>query len=276
MQESTVGGVRLFVLDDGSFPFPARYFFSNVAEATWRKEVATDPDGKIFVGHNCGLLESAGELILIDTGYGDDTHSGRTGHLLEELVRAGYRCGDVTTVVNTHAHGDHTSRNTLPNDGRRKPAFPNARYYLGRADWDRFNGPDGQMHHFDQNLRSIAELGMLTLVDGALQLTPEVSLLPTPGHTPGHMSVLIQSRGQMAIYLGDLCHHPLHFSHPDWVSCFDTDPGLTPITRARVFRMAREHDALLVCPHATSPGLGRLEQLNHALVWQPPQPPSLS
>jgi glyoxylase-like metal-dependent hydrolase (beta-lactamase superfamily II) len=268
MQVATVGRVRLVVLDDGCFPFPARYFFANVAEAVWRRELATDSEGKIAVGHNYALLESAGELIVIDTGYGDDTHRGRTGHLLEEFDRAGYRRDNVSIVVNTHAHGDHTGRNTVVDDGR-APTFPNARYYLGHADWDRFNGPDGHIHHFDQHLRSLAELGLLTLVDGALQLTPEVSLLPTPGHTPGHMSVLVRSHRQMAMYLGDLCHHPLHFAHPDWVSCFDTDPQLTPSTRKWVFQMALEHDALLVCPHARAPGLGRLGQVKRGVVWSP-------
>ncbi|MFL6672350.1 MAG: MBL fold metallo-hydrolase [Massilia sp.] len=269
MQELTVGALRLIVLDDGSFPFPARYFFSNVPEAAWRREVPTDAEGKIPVGHNYALLQTAGELVAIDTGYGDDTHGGRTGHLLEELARAGYRREQVSAVVNTHAHGDHTSRNTLLDGGRREPAFPNARYYLGRADWDRFNGPEGRVHHFDQQLRSLADCGVLTLVDGALQLTPELSLLPTPGHTPGHMSVVIESQGAMAIYLGDLCHHPQHFSHPGWVSCFDTDPGLTPQTRKWVFRMALEHDALLVCPHAVAPGLGRLTPVRGGVAWSP-------
>jgi glyoxylase-like metal-dependent hydrolase (beta-lactamase superfamily II) len=269
MHESALGDVQLVSLNDGSFPFPARYFFSNVPEAVWRRELATDSEGKIPVGHNYALLKSAGELIVIDTGYGDDTHGGRTGHLLDELARTGHRRDAVTSVVNTHAHGDHISRNTVLADGLSKPAFPNARYYLGRGDWDRFNGPDGQLHHFGQHLRRLADLGMLTLVDGALQLTPEVSLLPTPGHTPGHMSVLIQSHGKMAIYLGDLCHHPLHFAHPDWVSCFDTDPGLTPKTRAWVFQMALAHDALLVCPHAAAPGLGRLRQTARGLAWSP-------
>jgi len=268
VHESTLGDLKLIILDDGSFPFPARYFFANVAQAIWQ-QLVTDPEGKIPVGHNYALLQSVGERVLIDTGYGDDTHGGRTGHLLEELAKAGYRREDVTMVVNTHAHGDHTSRNTCLLHGRSEPAFPNARYYLGRADWDRFQGAEGRVHHFKQQLRLLAERGMLTLTDGALQLTPEVSLLPTPGHTPGHISVFIESRGTMAIYLGDLCHHRLHFSHPDWVSCFDTDPQQTPKTRARVFQTALEHDALLVCPHAAAPGLGRLRPVQHGVVWSP-------
>jgi glyoxylase-like metal-dependent hydrolase (beta-lactamase superfamily II) len=113
---------------------------------------------------------------------------------------------------------------------------------------------------------------MLTLVDGALALTPEVSLLPTPGHTPGHMSVVIRSAGQVAICLGDVCHHPLHFAHPGWVSSFDTDPALTPATRASLFRLALIENALLLCPHAQAPGLGHVERHGERFAWVPLAP----
>lgn len=271
MQVTGVGDARLFVLDDGSFPIPARFFFSNVPEAEWRRELVTDAEGKIAVGHNYALIESAGELILVDTGYGDDTHGGRTGHLLDELARSGHRPGQVTAVVNTHAHGDHTSRNTVLRDGFRMPTFPNAHYYLGRADWERFSGREGEVHHFIEQLLPLADREMLALVDGPLDLTPEVSLLPTPGHTSGHMCVVIRSRGQTALCLGDVCHHPLHFAHPGWISCFDTDPAITPQTRAWVFRMALDHEALLLCTHAAAPGLGRLRQTTSGVAWVPAQ-----
>jgi glyoxylase-like metal-dependent hydrolase (beta-lactamase superfamily II) len=269
MYHCEIGAASLFVLDDGSFPFPAHYFFANVPEEVWRRELATDAQGKIAVGHNYPLIRSGRELILVDTGYGDDTHGGRTGHLLEEFGRTGFRPEQVAAVVNTHAHGDHTGRNTLLASGLRVPAFPNARYYLGRADWHHFAGDDGRVHHFGEQVQALAQRGMLTLVDGALALTPEVSLLPTPGHTPGHLSVVIRSGGQIAICLGDVCHHPLHFSHPDWVSCFDTDPHFTPRTRAWLFRMALDRRALLACPHARAPGLGRLKQTASGVAWVP-------
>jgi glyoxylase-like metal-dependent hydrolase (beta-lactamase superfamily II) len=149
------------------------------------------------------------------------------------------------------------------------PTFANARYFLGRADWERFGGAQGQVHHFDANLRRVHDCGQLALVDGALQLTPEVALLPTPGHTPGHMSVLVESGGHTAICLGDLCHHPLHFTHPDWVSSFDTDPAVTPGTRAWLFALALARDALLACPHAPAPGLGRLRLEHDHVAWIP-------
>jgi glyoxylase-like metal-dependent hydrolase (beta-lactamase superfamily II) len=262
-----VGQLELTVLDDGTWLFPAHFFFKNVNEKTWRQYLRTDTEGKIPVGHNYGLLKTGQDLIVIDTGYGDETHGGKTGHLLEDFDRTGYRREQVSKVLISHAHGDHIKRNTLMQEGQRRPTFPNARYHLARAEWDWFSGP-GHVPEFDEQIVTLDALGLLVLVEGKTQLTPEVLLLPTPGHTPGHTSVLIESQGKLAIYLGDLCHHPLHFSHPDWVSSFDTDPDLTPRTRAQMFALAVERDALLICPHAPSPGLGRLRRTDQGFSWQ--------
>ncbi|HEU4619484.1 MAG TPA: MBL fold metallo-hydrolase [Gammaproteobacteria bacterium] len=269
MHRVALGGIELTVLDDGVFSFPAKPFFRNVPESEWHDEVGADAEGRIRVGHNCGLVDLGGELIVVDTGYGDDTHGGAAGHLLEELDRAGRKREDVTLVVNTHAHGDHVKRNTIVEDGRRRPTFPRARYHLGVADRQWFAGRRGLVHEFDEQIGSIEALGQLALVDGEHALTPEALIHPTPGHTPGHASLIVESQGQTAIFLGDLCHHPLHFSHPDWVSEFDTDPEVTPRTRAMLFELAVERDALLVCAHAAPPGLGRLERANGGFVWEP-------
>lgn len=264
----SIGHLRLTVLDDGTWPFPARAFFHNVPESEWRKEIGTDALGKIPVGHNYAVVETERDLIVIDTGYGDDTHGGRTGHLLAELERAGYRRERVTIVINTHAHGDHIKRNTLLESGRRRPTFARACYYLGRADYDWFRGARGDMHEFEQHIGTLERFRQLALIDEQAALTREVSLLPTPGHTPGHFSVSISSNGLTAIYLGDVCHHPSHFTHPDWVSEFDTQPALTPATRARMLAFAAERDAILICPHAPSPGLGRLTRTREGFQWQ--------
>lgn len=268
MRTFSLGSIRLTVLDDGTWRFPAHTFFDNVPEAAWRAEVDTDDEGKIPVGHNYGLVESEQGLAVIDTGYGDDTHGGKTGHLLEDFDRTGHRREEVGMVILTHGHGDHIKGNTVLHDGKREPAFPRARYHIARADWDWFGGP-GHVPEFDEQLATLEREGRVVLDDGAARLTPEISLLPTPGHTPGHTTVVIESDGQTALYLGDVCHHPLHFSHPDWVSAFDTHPGITPRTRAWLFQFAVERDALIVCPHAPTPGVGRLRRTDGGFSWQP-------
>lgn len=270
MRKLRAGRTEIIILDDGTWPFPAHFFFHNVPEAIWRRQIDMDAEGKIPVGHNHGLIDTGHDLVVIDTGYGDDTHGGRTGHLLEEFERTGYRREQVGIVILTHAHGDHIKRNTLLQDGRRQPTFPHARYHLARADWDWFRGP-GHVPEFDEQIVSLDKLGLLALEDGAARLTPEISLLPTPGHTPGHTSVLVESQGQSVLFLGDVCHHPLHFAHPEWVSAFDTDPEITPRTRAWLFRLAADRNALLVCPHAPAPGLGRLRKTGTGYAWQAQQ-----
>jgi glyoxylase-like metal-dependent hydrolase (beta-lactamase superfamily II) len=270
MYRHPVGQIQLTTLDDGSFPFPAHFFFSNVPEQTWRACLAVDEEGKIPVGHNTALLEDGQRAIVVDTGYGDDTHEGRTGHMLEELERTGRRREDIDTVVLTHGHGDHIKGGVMENrarQGEREPAFPNARYLLARSDYDWFSGP-GRVPEFNERIVPLERRGNLELFDGERRLTPAISLLPTPGHSPGHTNVLIESEGCSALFLGDVCHHPLHFSHPNWVSRFDTDPELTPKTRAWLFALALERNALLVCPHALAPGLGRLRRDQHGYAWQ--------
>lgn len=262
-----MGAVEITVLEDGTLPFPARAFFANVPEDLWSNEVRTDGDGRIPVGHNCALVAAGPDVIVIDTGYGADTHGGLTGRLLEELDRAGRRPQDVTAVVNTHAHGDHIKGNTTVRGGRRVPAFPHARYVLGRADWDWFNGPKGRVHEFAEHVALLADHDRLTLIAGEHGLAPAVRLLPTPGHTPGHTSVIVESGGRTAIFLGDLCHHPLHVRKPEWVSEFDTHPDTTPRTRAALFAFAAEREALVILPHAPPPGLGRIEGSARGYRW---------
>ncbi|MCC6070767.1 hypothetical protein ACFSQU_14615 [Massilia sp. GCM10020059] len=82
------------------------------------------------------------------------------------------------------------------------------------------------------------------------------------------MSVLMESLGESAIYLGDLCHHPPHFEHLDWISSFETDPQVTLESRARLFEMAVQKAALVICPHATYPGMGRVRRVAGGYAWK--------
>ena len=268
MRKLSLGDVEIYVLDDGTLRYPASAFFANVPEAVWRAQARPDHEGNILVGHNCALVRTQRELIVIDTGYGDETHAGATGHLLEELARTGYRCEQVSIVVSTHAHGDHIKRNTIVRGGKREPTFANARYHLAAADFAWFGGA-GRVPEFDEQVVTLERAGMLERVQPEVRLTPEMLLLPTPGHTPGHTSVLIEAGGRTLIFLGDLCHHPLHFEHRDWVSRFDTDPHVTPSTRETLFRRAVETDATVLCPHALAPGLGKLTHAGGRFQWVP-------
>lgn len=270
MQKLMVGQIELFVLDDGTLPFPARLFFRDLPEEVWSPGLPLDAEGKIPVSHNFLLVKTGNDYILIDTGYGDQTHNGLTGHLLEDLDRTGIQREQVTKVITTHAHGDHIKANTIVQEGHRVPTFPNAEYILARPDWDYYRAPERfePDSDFDRHVVTLERNGQLRLVDGEVRLTPEIRLMPTPGHTPGHMSVVIESGGETAIFLGDLCHHISQFTHPDWVTTFDTHPSQTPQSRANLFDFALSKDALLICPHAPYPGLGRLDRMETGIQWR--------
>src|SRR5690606_11521142 len=150
----------------------------------------------------------------------------------------------------------------------RVPAFPNARYVLGQADWDWFNGSRGRVHEFAEHVALLAELDRLTLIAGELPLARDVRALPTPGHTPGHTSVVVESRGRTASLLGDLFGHPGHVQQPQWVSEVETHPETTPRTRTALLAFAAERNALVSRPHAPPPGLGRVERRGAGFRWQ--------
>jgi glyoxylase-like metal-dependent hydrolase (beta-lactamase superfamily II) len=122
---------------------------------------------------------------------------------------------------------------------------------------------------FDLHLRALGDA--LTLVQPGHVLGPGIRLLGTPGHTPGHVSVLIESRGALALCLGDVCHHPAHFGHPDWTSAFDRHPARTPATRRHVLGLAADRHALVLCPHALFPGFGHVRRTAQAFAWEPVQ-----
>lgn len=268
MHELSLGAIDVVVLNDGTWSFPAKAFFANAPEERWRENVHADTQGRIPVGHHCALVAAGDDLILIDTGYGADTHGGCTGRLVDEIERAGRRPADVTVVVNTHAHGDHIKGNTRVRDRIRVPTYPNARYVLGRGDWMWFNGHRGGVHEFPEHIAFLAGLEKLTLAEGDERINSNVRLVATPGHTPGHMSVLVESGDRTAIFLGDVCHHPLHVAEPEWVSEFDSHPHVTPRTRAALFELAVEREALVILPHAPPPGLGRIERSNTGFRWR--------
>jgi glyoxylase-like metal-dependent hydrolase (beta-lactamase superfamily II) len=184
--------------------------------------------------------------------------------LLTQLRAAGIDPDAVTHLVLTHAHFDHYSGVTVERGGRREPAFPKARCYAGRADWDT---PAGQKLRAKQAAQTMGELfrrEMVTLVDGEQELLPGVRLIPTSGESPGHLIVRVESAGQALYCLGDLLHYPVEAEHPRWmVRWADRDKMLA--SRHDLVRRALAENALLVAAHI--PGIGRLEGSESRAVW---------
>lgn len=149
-------------------------------------------------------------------------------------------------------------------------AFPRARYLVQRADWDAFQDPAMKAHapvpYIDEQVTPLRDLGVLDLLDGDHRLTGELAALPTPGHTPGHMSLLVESGGERAVLTGDVAVHPAQVTEPGWCFVLELDPAAATDQRQRFFGRALDEDLLLVACHFPAPGTGKVTPTPTAAV----------
>src|SRR5262249_44052228 len=157
------------------------------------------------------LIDDGQALALIDTGMGDT--GGPGGRLLERLEGAGVAPSDISLVIHTHLHSDHVGWNCVDADGLRRLVFTRARHVVQRADWAHFSEHRAKHPAFEACVEPVRAAGRLELLDGDVPVTGSLSVIRTPGHTPGHQSVVIRSEGAGAIILGDVAHLPLQLWH---------------------------------------------------------------
>jgi glyoxylase-like metal-dependent hydrolase (beta-lactamase superfamily II) len=114
----------------------------------------------------------------------------------------------------------------------------------------------------------LEQLGLVELMHGEHSITPELTAVPTPGHTPGHVSILVTSGGERALVLGDAAHTPVQFQEPDWVSRADMDPELTRQTRRALVERLEREEILVAAGHFEAPGFGRIVRLEGKRYWR--------
>jgi glyoxylase-like metal-dependent hydrolase (beta-lactamase superfamily II) len=220
---------------------------------------------------NCIVARSGDQVLLVDTGMGNKVSGavrergfpGDYGMLLEGLNALGLTPADITVVANTHLHADHCGWNTtFAADGSVVPTFPNARYYVQAGEYEVARHPNERTRgtYFAENFEPLAASGQLELVEGETELIPGVKYWPTPGHTADHASIALSSKGETAIYTGDLVHHAVQVERPAWIAAFDVLPLVSLETKKRLAERALKENALLICVHNPFPGVGRLTE----------------
>jgi glyoxylase-like metal-dependent hydrolase (beta-lactamase superfamily II) len=179
---------------------------------------------------------------------------------LDDLTALGFGRDDVDTVICTHLHFDHVGWNTMLVDGEWVPTFPNARYLLCRDEWEHWDaeGAGGYASTIDDAVRPVVDAGLADLVPSDHRVTDEIRLEATPGHTPGHVAVHVESGGRHALITGDLAHHPVQFAEPDWFADPDTDRAQSAATRRRLLAEHGDRDVLVIGTHFAPPCSGRL------------------
>ena len=191
----------------------------------WLEPHFLNADGKATVSIHGLVVESDGQRILVDTCVGErsvpgyEALAGVGRHFLRELEAAGFAPESIDAVLCTHLHVDHVGWNTVRVEDRFVPAFPNARYLFARAEWEHWSrNPDtGFTPTFRETVQPILDAGQADLVEPEHRITPELRLEPSPGHTPGHVCVAVESRGARALVTGDMtCAGRIESSAAGW------------------------------------------------------------
>jgi glyoxylase-like metal-dependent hydrolase (beta-lactamase superfamily II) len=270
-----VGDVEIMSLSDGMLEFDLCNFFPTIEHEEWH-QYGSHLTAAQKVRFNLGsyLIRSDGRTVLVDTGLGPKPANAPEtpwGILLEEFKANGVSPDEVDMVVLTHLHRDHVGWNLLPQDSKYVPTFPNARYWMSSKDWETCHEPQVQPERFPNAptcVWPLAELGLIEFMPGEHTLTRELTAMPTPGHTPGHMSILITSQGERAIILGDVAHNPAQVHETDWVSRADMDPELTRITRRTLMERVESEGMVVAAGHFPAPGFGKVVRLAGRRYWQ--------
>jgi glyoxylase-like metal-dependent hydrolase (beta-lactamase superfamily II) len=224
-----------------------------------------DQDGRIVLSIASLMLESQGEVLMVDTCIGNDKErtyprwNRMQGDFLARLAAAGFAPERVDTVLCTHMHVDHVGWNTRLVEGAWVPTFANARYLYAQEEWAHWkNEPQEYGPVIEDSVQPIFDAGLADLVGSDHHVTDEVWLEPTPGHTPGHVSVHIASRGEEAVITGDMIHHPCQIANVDWSSEADWNQSMSADTRSGFLARYADRPVLIIGTHFAAPTAGRI------------------
>ena len=273
MQQWQIGDVRITkiveieALGGMSFILPQAQPEA-VKPLSWMVPHFMNEEGKLIASVHALVVETPTLTVVVDTCIGNDKermpnknwHKMQT-RFLEDFRAAGFDPEKIDAVLCTHLHVDHVGWNTYWDGAAWKPTFPNARYLMAKSEfeyWERHEDAVTPHQVFLDSVAPVVEAGLVDLVETTHQVCPEVSLVPTLGHTPGHVSVRIQSQGEEALITGDFLHHPCQMAHPEWASAVDYDAEASTATRWRMLEAYAGTENLLIGTHFAGPTAGRV------------------
>jgi len=237
-------------------------------EMPWLQPHFASEDGQLVLSIHALLVEAPGMRLVVDTCVGNDKPRGLTRNLplstpfLEHLSAAGWSRESVDAVVCTHLHVDHVGWNTMKVDGKWVPTFPKAQYLIGRVEYDHWvqSTDQEQVDIMADSVAPILNAGLAKKVELDHRISPEIRLMPTIGHTPGHVSVVIESKGETAIITGDMMHHPCQVTHPEWLDKYDSNRDIATATRKSFIADYADKPVLIIGTHFAAPTAGHIRQ----------------
>lgn len=244
----------------------------NLLKIPWLKPYFIDNEGNFKAQVSSYIIETNGLKIVIDAGVGNNkvrknfpAWSNLKTDFLERFERIIPNRNEINYVLCTHLHFDHVGWNTMLVDGEWLPTFPNARYLFVKEEFNYWNFfPSKEIEDDHEGIRDsilpIYEKGLVDLIPSDYKISEEILLIPTPGHTPGHVSVLILSDRKQAVITGDVLHHPSQLVHPEWEASFDTNKEKAQISRKNLLNRFADTGTFLIGTHFASPTAGTLRR----------------
>ncbi len=262
-----VGDLRVHEIEGGLQRLDGGAMFGVVPKVLWERRIPADEKNRIPLAVRSVLVETPDELVLIETGIGNKENEKFVGiygvdnapppghpgaDRLQAAIHAlGFTPADITCVVDSHLHFDHAGGNTyLAEDGQVRLSFPRAVYYVQRGEWDYAHNTNERTRasYLPHNYEPVHEAGRFRFVEGDVEIVPGIRVVVTPGHTPYHQSVLIQSRGETACYLADVAPTMAHLALP-WIMGYDVEPLRTLESKRAILARAVEERWLLISTH---------------------------
>ena len=266
--EMEVAGGSKFILPDATR--------DACKEIDWLAPHFMDEDGNLIMSIHALVVDTGDLRLVVDTCIGNDKQrtipnwSNLQTSFLSDLEAAGYPRESIDMVLCTHLHVDHVGWNTMLVDGEWVPTFPNARYLMAEKEWTYWDANEDESTYgsvLADSVRPVVDAGLVDLVDIEHRISDEIWLEPTPGHTPGHVSVHLASDGVEALITGDCIRHPCQMTRLDWCSSADYDQAQGQQTRESLLAKYVDQDVLVIGTHFATPTAGHVKALDSGGYW---------
>jgi glyoxylase-like metal-dependent hydrolase (beta-lactamase superfamily II) len=263
IQSLTIGDIRLTYLPDGETRLAPTAFFPASTEEGWKLHPEwLDEEGRLLASIGGFLVQSGDRTVLVDGGFGPrhvefpgfGPFDG--GRLLDSLAETGVGPEQIDAVVYTHLHLDHCNASVRRDGDDWSLAFPNARFLIREAEWNQWAGKNDPAAIYEETEAAIRD--RVDLYDADRTVAPGVSVMSTPGHTPGHNSIVVSSGSERAIIMGDVIHCPVQLDEEEWGCVFDVDPALARATRDKLLAELEGSDTLMAAGHFSDFSFGRV------------------